>query len=164
MVLVRNFKFRIQRVRILELEKAEKERRLQELIDEKYKMHYQWLHEQRSLENRIRQMEVDFQLLVGGKSSSLANISRLLCQSQVSAIDSPPYSSRGRSYGVCMGLILLKCKKRIGTYNFAEKINKFDRLRSEFYNLGNFRSVILQNISRLANCRMLMPHYCLTTF
>lgn len=90
----------IQRVRILELEKAEKERRLQELIDEKYKMHYQWLHEQRSLENRIRQMEVDFQLLVGGKSSSLANISRLLCQSQVSAIDSPPYSSRGRSYGV----------------------------------------------------------------
>ena len=53
----------------LELEKAEKDRRIQELLDEKMRIQMGWAEERRNLDVRVRMMEKELRHFVGSQSS-----------------------------------------------------------------------------------------------
>lgn len=53
----------------LEMEKTEKERRIQELLDEKMRFQMQWAEERRSLDVRLRLLEKDLRHFMGSQSS-----------------------------------------------------------------------------------------------
>lgn len=57
----------------MELEKSEKERRIQELLDEKQRIHGQWADERHSLDHRVRLLEQDLRHLVNQSSLSYNN-------------------------------------------------------------------------------------------
>jgi len=52
-----------------EIEKAEKERRIQELLDDKMRIQMQWAEERRSLDVRVRMLEKDLRHFMGSQSS-----------------------------------------------------------------------------------------------
>ena len=52
-----------------EIEKAEKERRIQELLDDKIRIQMQWSEERRSLDVRVRMLEKDLRHFMGSQSS-----------------------------------------------------------------------------------------------
>ncbi|KAI6205176.1 hypothetical protein M3Y94_00763000 [Aphelenchoides besseyi] len=49
----------LNKIRLLEKERGEKEQRIQDLLDEKQRIHGQWADERRSLDHRVRLLEQD---------------------------------------------------------------------------------------------------------
>ncbi|CAD5234789.1 unnamed protein product [Bursaphelenchus xylophilus] len=56
----------IEKIKILEKEKMEREKKIQNLMDEKQRIHGQWADERRSLDHRVRNLEQDLRHIKGG--------------------------------------------------------------------------------------------------
>ncbi|KAI1707900.1 angiomotin [Ditylenchus destructor] len=79
----------LAKIRNLEQEKVERERRIQELLDEKQRIHNQWADERRSLDHRVRLLEQDLRHLMGSNST----ISLIGYPSYYPSSMNSPYSS-----------------------------------------------------------------------
>ncbi|CAD5229026.1 unnamed protein product [Bursaphelenchus okinawaensis] len=55
----------MERIRRLEKEQTEKDKRIQELLDEKQRIHGQWADERQSLDHRVRNLEHDLKQIKG---------------------------------------------------------------------------------------------------
>jgi hypothetical protein len=79
----------LNKIRALEKEKSDKERRIQDLLDEKQRIHNQWADDRRSLDHRVRALEQNLRHITqsngytntGFNSSLPANDTQLLLQS-----------------------------------------------------------------------------------
>lgn len=79
----------------LEKEKAENEKRIQDLLDEKQRIHCQWADERRSLDHRVRLLEQDLRRLMGGSpSGGLPTHYNDGFYGAPRSVDSPPPSQR----------------------------------------------------------------------
>lgn len=57
-----------------ETESLEKELRIQQLLDEKQRIHNQWAEERRSLDHRVRLLEQDLRILQMGSNNALSSV------------------------------------------------------------------------------------------